>query len=408
VLLTVSRAPAQDATILYVYDERSRLVGVVDQQGNAAAYSYDPVGNLLAIERFDTSGQQGPVRIALISPSKGKIGTRVTIIGTGFSATAALHTVSFTGAGATVIEASPNRLVTTVPSGATTGPITVTTPLGSATSAIAFRVLDLSVTPSNASLPPNGARQFHAAEAGGALVAVHWSVNGIPGGNPTLGTISADGLYFAPATAPNPPTVTVTATHRDDVSVTASVPVIVWPPLFFASQGVSVRIAVPLMVNDNLTAAASVAVAPPTTSFIASTGVSARVADSTATFIVGPPVVLRVAEGVQALFTATAASVAVEPTVTAVTPAAVVAGTALTLTLTGAGFTGATGVQFLANNAIDPSITIGDVTVISDSTATLTATIAAGAAVGSRVVRITTPTGSSTAAGTGGNLFTVQ
>jgi hypothetical protein len=151
-----------------------------------------------------------------------------------------------------------------------------------------------------------------------------------------------------------------------------------------------------------------VAVAPPTTSFIASTGVSARVADSTATFIVGPPVVLRVAEGVQALFTATAASVAVEPTVTAVTPAAVVAGTALTLTLTGAGFTGATGVQFLANNAIDPSITIGDVTVISDSTATLTATIAAGAAVGSRVVRITTPTGSSTAAGTGGNLFTVQ
>ena len=34
----------------YFYDELSRLVGVVDGQGDAAVYTYDEVGNLLSIE----------------------------------------------------------------------------------------------------------------------------------------------------------------------------------------------------------------------------------------------------------------------------------------------------------------------------------------------------------------------
>src|SRR3954464_7569512 len=40
---------------------------------------------------------------------------------------------------------------------------------------------------------------------------VQWSVNGIAGGNATLGTIGATGLYKAPATVPNPNTLTVGA-----------------------------------------------------------------------------------------------------------------------------------------------------------------------------------------------------
>jgi hypothetical protein len=47
--------------------------------------------------------------------------------------------------------------------------------------------------------------------------------------------------------------------------------------------------------------------------------------------------------------------------------------------------------------------------VSADGTqATLAMTIGLGAALGDHVVRITTPTGTSTAAGTGGNLFIVQ
>jgi len=40
--------------------------------------------------------------------------------------------------------------------------------------------------------------------------------------------------------------------------------------------------------------------------------------------------------------------------------------------------------------------------------ATMDIMIAAGAPLGARVVQVTMPAGSSTAAGTGGNLFTVQ
>ena len=41
---------------------------------------------------------------------------------------------------------------------------------------------------------------------------VSWAVNGVPGGNATLGTISSSGLYQAPAAVPQPDTVTVSAT----------------------------------------------------------------------------------------------------------------------------------------------------------------------------------------------------
>lgn len=52
----------------YFYDALGRLVGVVDSAGNAAVYTYDKVGNLLAIQRF-TTGATG-IGIFLIAPSK--------------------------------------------------------------------------------------------------------------------------------------------------------------------------------------------------------------------------------------------------------------------------------------------------------------------------------------------------
>jgi hypothetical protein len=45
---------------------------------------------------------------------------------------------------------------------------------------------------------------------------VDWSVNGVPGGTPELGTITDSGLYTAPSDLPNNPTVTITATSRSD------------------------------------------------------------------------------------------------------------------------------------------------------------------------------------------------
>jgi len=51
--------------------------------------------------------------------------------------------------------------------------------------------------------------QYSATVTGANNTAVLWSVNGIPGGNATVGTISSSGLYTAPSAAPNPNTVTI-------------------------------------------------------------------------------------------------------------------------------------------------------------------------------------------------------
>src|SRR5207302_622175 len=76
-------------------------------------------------------------RIASFSPASGPVGTTVTISGTNFTGATAV-TFNTAGAGFTVDSASSMRAQ--VPSGATTGPIRVTTPSGTATSSTSFTV----------------------------------------------------------------------------------------------------------------------------------------------------------------------------------------------------------------------------------------------------------------------------
>jgi uncharacterized repeat protein (TIGR03803 family) len=68
---------------------------------------------------------------------------------------------------------------------------------------------------------------------------VSWSVDGISGGNSTFGTISATGLYTAPANLPTPFTVTVTATSIVNSTVAASVPVVIAGTIASVSQSIS-------------------------------------------------------------------------------------------------------------------------------------------------------------------------
>src|SRR5437867_2741381 len=124
----------------YFYDELGRLVGVVDSTGNTAVYVYDEVGNLLAIQRF-TTGATG-IGIFLIAPNKALVGTNVEIKGFGFIATPpSANQVAFNGTSASVVSATATSIVATVPSGATTGSVTVTNANGIATSPQAFTVL---------------------------------------------------------------------------------------------------------------------------------------------------------------------------------------------------------------------------------------------------------------------------
>ncbi|WP_348265108.1 hypothetical protein P8935_11330 [Telmatobacter sp. DSM 110680] len=55
------------------------------------------------------------------------------------------------------------------------------------------------VSPSAATLPPSGAQAFHAQTCGVASSNVSWTVDGVAGGSSTVGTITADGVYTAPA-----------------------------------------------------------------------------------------------------------------------------------------------------------------------------------------------------------------
>jgi YD repeat-containing protein len=135
-VLSTRALEAQSSPVTYVYDSLGRLVGVVDGTGASAVYNYDAVGNLLSIERTTA----GSVSIIQFSPTAGPIGTSVTIYGTGFSTTPSQNALTFNGVSATVTAATLTQLTATVPSGATSGPIAVTTPAGSATSGTSFTV----------------------------------------------------------------------------------------------------------------------------------------------------------------------------------------------------------------------------------------------------------------------------
>lgn len=79
--------------------------------------------------------------ISGFSPSAGTVGTTVTITGDHFSPTPAKNTVTFNGAAALVASSTSAEIVTTVPAGATTGPIHVTVDGETGTSATNFEVI---------------------------------------------------------------------------------------------------------------------------------------------------------------------------------------------------------------------------------------------------------------------------
>ncbi|MBL9199678.1 MAG: DUF1800 domain-containing protein [Opitutaceae bacterium] len=80
----------------------------------------------------------------------------------------------------------------------------------------------VAVLPAAVSLTVGGTQSFTAGVAGTTNTTVNWSVNGIAGGNTTVGTISAGGLYTAPAAVPTPAIVTVRATSAANTSASST------------------------------------------------------------------------------------------------------------------------------------------------------------------------------------------
>jgi hypothetical protein len=123
----------------------------------------------------------GP-NITMFSPTNGTTGTMVTITGTALSGATA---VTFNGVSAAINTDSSTSISTTVPAGATTGPIDVTTPGGTAVSPNAFEpqyTLGVGVAPSAS----DGTASAGGIVGGGTLA----------GGSQTLAATANDGFAF--------------------------------------------------------------------------------------------------------------------------------------------------------------------------------------------------------------------
>ncbi len=99
-------------------------------------------------------------------------------------------------------------------------------PGANASSAISAQVrgslINVAVTPGSGLIRAGNQQVFTAAVTGTTNTGVTWSVNGIAGGNATIGTIVGNGNYLAPTNIPNPSAVTVTATSVADSTATGN------------------------------------------------------------------------------------------------------------------------------------------------------------------------------------------
>jgi endonuclease G len=104
--------------------------------------------NIAAVFRAKVDGSPVP-GITNVSPTSGSVGTSVVIKGTNF---AGASVVWFNGTNAAFTLNSSNQITAAVPTGATTGPVSVIAPGGLATSAGNFTVSNPAIAPSFSSL----------------------------------------------------------------------------------------------------------------------------------------------------------------------------------------------------------------------------------------------------------------
>jgi len=86
----------------------------------------------------------------------------------------------------------------------------------------------VSVRPTAANVRAGAGQPFTATVTGTTNQAVAWSVNGVVGGNATLGLITNAGLYTAPAVLTNPNTIVISATSTANSSASGMSDVTLW------------------------------------------------------------------------------------------------------------------------------------------------------------------------------------
>jgi YD repeat-containing protein len=415
-------AAQQGGTTRYVYDDNGRLHVVISPSGESVIYEYDAAGNITAIRRLPADA----LAIFSFSPREGYFGTVVTFTGVGFGG--GVTSVSFNGTPASVIEFTNSTVVAAVPQGATTGPVTITTPRGSVATATPFTIRGVRVTPSSARINLGETLQLSAEViVAGDELGVTWSVNGVGGGNAAIGTVTPGGLYTAPQ---NAGTVAVRATSvafpelfdeaavtvRDPESVQelrSSVSVSRGPVHGTASVSNSVSVQFGF-INGAVAASA----APLSVQYGHESGVNTVRSGETSVqygfFNLAPATTqapVSVSYGSTGGQTSVTSNVSATtgPHIVSISPAQVARGNSVTLTITGANLEGVTSIRFLNDSgAVDATLTVTNMSASADG-ATLTATLSAGtgAALGARVVVLCTSASCSLTDNVGSNTIAV-
>lgn len=417
VVLTAPRARAQQGgTTRFVYDDNGRLNAVISPNGEAAVYDYDQAGNFTAIRRISAD----TLTLLAFFPHEGGAGDEVTFVGSGFNA--GVTSVAFNGTSAVIASVTPSAVVAVVPDAATTGPVTIVTPRGTLVTPVAFAIVPrVRVIPAIATLLPGDSIVFSAAVGGGGDQSVTWVVNGIVGGNNTVGFISALGVYIAPATLAG----------NANLSVVVRATSVAQPVLFGEAQvkvlnpnslgtafahSVSVRRGDPAGVQAARAPLVSVrrGAVISGSSIALSQGVSVRrgvVISRPAPFL-SPALSVRFgfAPGTALSIFSQFVSVTTGSSISSISPGSIARGATVTLMINGANLAGASALRFInSSGAVDTAITASNLTVNADGThLTATVTVSSGAATGTRVVVVTAATGSTPAVTAGSNAITIQ
>jgi hypothetical protein len=217
------RVPAAPNTKLIAEDEIQVSAGVVSANGTLAQLA--TWGAALAAFKAAVGGGGTSPNITALSPASGAVTTPVTITGANFGATQGSSTVMFNGttaAPANIWSAtSINVLVPAIAAGNATVVVTVG---GVASNGVQFTVTPISVNlaPPTATLATNTSTGFTATVQNDVLSkGVSWSLAGGGCSGSTCGTLVSPSSpytigYVAPSSAPNPPTLTLTATSIAD------------------------------------------------------------------------------------------------------------------------------------------------------------------------------------------------
>jgi hypothetical protein len=308
--------------------------------------------------------------IASFTPTSGLAGASVTINGARLTGATA---VTFNGTAATFSVTSDAAIQATVPAGATTGPLGVTTPGGTATSGSSFTVL---VAPTITSVTPANGPAGTVVTIGGTnftgVTAV--AFNGTAAAIYTVTSATAIQATAPAGVTTGPLSVTTAGGTATSAAAFTAAPTIASVTPASGPVGTVVTIS-----GANFTGATSVrfnGVSATTFTVMSATAIQAAVPAGATT---GPLSVT--APGGTAT---SAGSFTVAPAITSFTPASGPAGTVVTIT--GTNFTGATAVGF---NGSAASFTVNSATTIQ-------ATVPAGATTGP--VSVTTSGGSTTSA----------